>query len=166
MQSKLMQHILHGSIVQLHHVPSCLQTPSDWYFIQHKRQCMISHHELSGCQWPRQSQCACCCMKIWMACRDVEVPFATSAPPSGVQRLKNELQQNWWLWGSVAFAVILIGSLVIFRNSLYTKTGYGLPFLAGEILLCIFQVMFSTQQLWGCLPYCHHLWQPSHFESS
>ncbi|KAK9836816.1 hypothetical protein WJX74_008786 [Apatococcus lobatus] len=62
--------------------------------------------------------------------RDVEVPFATAGPPSGFQRLKKELQQNWWLWGSIAFAVILIGSLVIFRNSLYTKTGYGLPFLA------------------------------------
>lgn len=45
--------------------------------------------------------------------------------------------QNWWLWGSVAFAVILISSLVIFRNSLYTKTGYGLPFLAGRLTLPI-----------------------------
>lgn len=76
------------------------------------------------------------------------MPFATSGPPSGFQRLKKELQQNWWLWGSIAFAVILIGSLVIFRNSLYTKTGYGLPFLAGETINpCAFRYSFACSNL-------------------
>lgn len=43
-----------------------------------------------------------------------------------------ELKQNWWLWGSIAFAVLLVGSLVIFKDSLYDTAAHGLPFLAGK----------------------------------
>ena len=46
-------------------------------------------------------------------------------------RVVKELKTNWWLWGSVLFAVLLIGSLVVFRESLYDSAKHGLPFLAG-----------------------------------
>ena len=73
-----------------------------------------------------------------VCCRDEEGGSYMSRPapagqPATVQeRIVKELKQNWWLWGSVAFAVLLIGSLVVFRNSLYDTAAHGLPFLAGE----------------------------------
>lgn len=45
-------------------------------------------------------------------------------------RIYTELKKNWWMWGSVAFTVLLISSLFIFRNSLYDTAAHGLPFLA------------------------------------
>merc|ERR1712130_689824 len=46
------------------------------------------------------------------------------------QRVVKELKSNWWLWGSIVFAVLLVGSLVVFRGNLYDSAKHGLPFLA------------------------------------
>ena len=55
-----------------------------------------------------------------------------SSTPSSVQdRVVKELKSNWWLWGSIVFAVLLVGSLVVFRENLYDSAKHGLPFLAG-----------------------------------
>jgi hypothetical protein len=54
-----------------------------------------------------------------------------SAPPSGVEAVVKELKKNWWMWGTVAFVVILLGGLFVFRDSLYTSEARGLPMLAG-----------------------------------
>lgn len=83
--------------------------------------------------------------KVWrppctymLPCRDEESPYLSAkAPPSGGpptlgQRVYKELKQNWWLWGSVIFAILLVGGLVLFRNQLYDTASHGLPFLAGE----------------------------------
>lgn len=73
------------------------------------------------------------------ACRggDVENPYMkkaapTQAPVSFKDRACKELKSNWWLWGSIVFAVLLVGSLVVFRESLYDSAKHGLPFLAGD----------------------------------
>lgn len=60
------------------------------------------------------------------------------APGGGNRSMQNrvlkELQTNWWLWGSIVFAVLLVGSLVVFRENLYDSAKHGLPFLAGLFL--------------------------------
>ena len=71
-------------------------------------------------------------------CRDEESPYlsakgpASGGPPSAGQRVMKELKQNWWLWASVVFAVVLLSGLLLFRNQLYDSATHGLPFLAGE----------------------------------
>lgn len=73
-----------------------------------------------------------------MLCRDEENPYLSSkapmsgAPPTMGQRFWKELRQNWWLWGSVVFAILLVGGLLLFRNQLYDSATHGLPFLAGR----------------------------------
>lgn len=59
---------------------------------------------------------------------------ASGSPPTLGQRVWKELRQNWWLWGSVVFAILLVGGLVLFRNQLYDTASHGLPFLAGDTL--------------------------------
>jgi len=54
------------------------------------------------------------------------------AQASVQQRVVKELKTNWWLWGSIVFAVLLVGSLVVFRENLYDSAKHGLPFLAGQ----------------------------------
>ncbi|KAK9805020.1 hypothetical protein WJX73_003095 [Symbiochloris irregularis] len=61
---------------------------------------------------------------------DEESFMTGSAANQPGSRFWRELKQNWWLWGSIAFAVLLIGSLVIFKDSLYDTAAHGLPFLA------------------------------------
>jgi hypothetical protein len=66
---------------------------------------------------------------------DVENPYMRkgapgAAPASVQQRVVKELKTNWWLWGSIVFAVLLVGSLVVFRENLYDSAKHGLPFLA------------------------------------
>ena len=69
--------------------------------------------------------------------RDEENPYLTAkapmagGPPTMGQRFWKELRQNWWLWGSVIFAILLVGGLLLFRNQLYDSATHGLPFLAG-----------------------------------
>jgi hypothetical protein len=73
-----------------------------------------------------------------MPCRDEENPYLSSkapmggAPPTMGQRFWKEMKQNWWLWGSVVFAILLVGGLLLFRNQLYDSATHGLPFLAGR----------------------------------
>ena len=55
-------------------------------------------------------------------------------PDTPLESLSKQAKQSWWLWGSVAFAVLLIGGLVMYRHQLYNTGGYGLPFLAGELM--------------------------------
>ena len=72
-----------------------------------------------------------------LLCRDEENPYLSAkapmagGPPTMGQRFWRELRQNWWLWGSVIFAVLLVGGLLLFRNQLYDSATHGLPFLAG-----------------------------------
>ena len=47
------------------------------------------------------------------------------------QKIMAELKRKWWLWGCLAFTVLLLGSLFVFRSSLYDSAQHGLPFLAG-----------------------------------
>ena len=47
------------------------------------------------------------------------------------QKIMAELRRKWWLWGCLAFTVLLLGSLFVFRSSLYDSAQHGLPFLAG-----------------------------------
>ena len=54
-------------------------------------------------------------------------------PPTMGQRFWKELRQHWWLWGSVVFAILLVGGLLLFRNQLYDSASHGLPFLAGVL---------------------------------
>lgn len=69
--------------------------------------------------------------------RDEENPYLTAkapmagGPPTMGQRFWKELRQNWWLWGSVVFAILLVSGLLLFRNQLYDSATHGLPFLAG-----------------------------------
>ncbi|CAL5220790.1 g2861 [Coccomyxa viridis] len=58
-----------------------------------------------------------------------KAPMA-GGPPTMGQRFWKELRQNWWLWGSVVFAILLVGGLLLFRNQLYDSASHGLPFLA------------------------------------
>lgn len=60
-----------------------------------------------------------------------------ASPSSMKERVVKELKTNWWLWGSIVFAVLLLGSLVVFRESLYDSAKHGLPFLAGKVLPCL-----------------------------
>jgi hypothetical protein len=53
-----------------------------------------------------------------------------SKPLSTTEKVVKEIKQNWWLWGSVVFAVMLIGSLVVFRHKLYGESLSGLPSIA------------------------------------
>ncbi len=75
-----------------------------------------------------------------MPCRDEENPYLAAkapmagGPPTMGQRFWKELRQNWWLWGSVVFAILLVGGLLLFRNQLYDSATHGLPFLAGRPL--------------------------------
>ena len=81
-----------------------------------------------------------------MCPRDEESFLSRSSPGQPAvagNKLWKELKQNWWLWGSIAFAVLLIGSLVVFRNSLYDTAAHGLPFLAGVVLLVVKQLLES-----------------------
>ena len=48
-----------------------------------------------------------------------------------VNRVVKEVKRNWWLWGAVGFALILITGVVMFRHKLYNTGNFGLPFLAG-----------------------------------
>jgi hypothetical protein len=66
----------------------------------------------------------------------VENPYMRKGAPGSAsasvqQRVVKELKTNWWLWGSIVFAVLLVGSLVVFRENLYDSAKHGLPFLAG-----------------------------------
>jgi hypothetical protein len=49
-----------------------------------------------------------------------------------VHRVVKEVKRNWWLWGAVCFALVLITGVVMFRHKLYNTGNIGLPFLAGE----------------------------------
>ena len=67
---------------------------------------------------------------------DVENPYMRKVAPASKaaslqDRVLKELKTNWWLWGSIVFAVLLVGSLIVFRESLYDGAKHGLPFLAG-----------------------------------
>ena len=69
-------------------------------------------------------------------CRDAESPYMSSQAPAGKQqtlqeKAAKELKQRWWLWGSIAFTVLLLSSLFVFRGYLYDTATHGLPFLAG-----------------------------------
>ena len=55
----------------------------------------------------------------------------SAAPGTPVRRVVKEVKQNWWLWGAVAFGLILITGVVMFRHKLYNTGNFGLPFLAG-----------------------------------
>ena len=55
-------------------------------------------------------------------------PGHTATP---VNRVVKEVKRNWWLWGAVCFAVVLIISVVMFRHKLFNTGDIGLPFLAG-----------------------------------
>lgn len=59
-------------------------------------------------------------------------------PPQGqgnqVRRVVKEVKRNWWLWGAVAFAFVLITGVVMFRHKLYNTGNFGLPFIAGKAL--------------------------------
>lgn len=76
---------------------------------------------------------------------DVENPYMRKgAPGSGnpaslPDRIVKEVKTNWWLWGSIVFAVLLVGSLVVFRENLYDSAKHGLPFLAGLPLKLLLQ---------------------------
>lgn len=48
-----------------------------------------------------------------------------------VNRVVKEVKRNWWLWGAVGFALVLITGVVMFRHKLYNTGNFGLPFLAG-----------------------------------
>ena len=86
---------------------------------------------------------------------DVENPYMRkgapgSSAPSVQDRVVKELKSNWWLWGSIVFAVLLVGSLVVFRENLYDSAKHGLPFLAGisHLLACLFH--YTKIQLVVC----------------
>ena len=68
----------------------------------------------------------------------------SGGPPTFSQQFWKELRQNWWLWGSVVFAILLVGGLLLFRNQLYDSATHGLPFLAGAASLCL---IFFCQKL-------------------
>ena len=53
---------------------------------------------------------------------------------SPVHRVVKEVKRNWWLWGAVCFALVLITGVVMFRHKLYSTGNFGLPLLAGDAL--------------------------------
>ncbi len=64
-----------------------------------------------------------------------------------VHRVVKEVKRNWWLWGAVCFALVLITGVVMFRHKLYNTGNIGLPFLAGEKqeqLAAVAQASFNT----------------------
>ena len=71
----------------------------------------------------------------------------SAAPPSRQeslpQKVMAELKRKWWLWGCIAFTVLLLGSLFVFRSSLYDTATHGLPFLAGLPSCVIFAFSMS-----------------------
>ena len=72
-----------------------------------------------------------------------------------VNRVVKEVKRNWWLWGAVGFALVLITGVVMFRHKLYNTGNFGLPFLAGCVLsLHLFAVLLATCYL---LPYQNNL---------
>lgn len=76
-------------------------------------------------------------------------------PPTTGQRFLKELRQNWWLWGSVIFAILLVGGLLLFRNQLYDSATHGLPFLAGT------PSHFPAHSLFSCIQACQIISAPS-----
>ena len=81
---------------------------------------------------------------------DVENPYMRKVAPASkaasVQdRVLKELKTNWWLWGSIVFAVLLVGSLIVFRESLYDGAKHGLPFLAGAPYLPLLSAANSVR---------------------
>lgn len=63
-----------------------------------------------------------------------------------VTRVVKEVKRNWWLWGAVGFALVLITGVVMFRHKLYNTGNFGLPFLAGALsssLTLLWQSMHS-----------------------
>ena len=70
-------------------------------------------------------------------------------PDTPLESLSKQAKQSWWLWGSVAFAVLLIGGLVMYRHRLYNTGGYGLPFLAGELIRSIYTGRCMPSRLVG-----------------
>ena len=78
---------------------------------------VLKHRELGSCR----------------AREDLENPFVLHRQPQA-HPLVAQLRSNWWLWSTLAFAVCLIGSLTLFRGSLYDSGAHGLPFLAGAAL--------------------------------
>lgn len=68
---------------------------------------------------------------------EAQLGFMSSKGPSNdvgtpVHRVVKEVKRNWWLWGAVCFALVLITGVVMFRHKLYNTGNIGLPFLAGE----------------------------------
>ena len=97
---------------------------------------------LSSLLWAR-SQSLDCSQRLEpcsRACRDAESkPYMSSQAPASQlqglqQRLGKELKQRWWLWSALLFTVLLLGSLFVFRSSLYDSASHGLPLLAGKLL--------------------------------
>lgn len=74
---------------------------------------------------------------LW-ACRgnDEEKAFLKGPPPpveeSVWDKTSRELKKNWWMWATVAFVVLLLGSLYMFRDSIYSSDTHGLPVIAGR----------------------------------
>lgn len=67
---------------------------------------------------------------------EAQLGFTSSKGPPGdaatpVHRVVKEVKRNWWLWGAVCFALVLITGVVMFRHKLYNTGNFGLPFLAG-----------------------------------
>lgn len=66
---------------------------------------------------------------------EAQLGFTSSKGPPGdavtpVHRVVKEVKRNWWLWGAVCFALVLITGVVMFRHKLYNTGNFGLPFLA------------------------------------
>lgn len=66
---------------------------------------------------------------------EAQLEFMSSKGPSNdvstpVHRVVKEVKRNWWLWGAVCFALVLITGVVMFRHKLYNTGNIGLPFLA------------------------------------
>jgi hypothetical protein len=75
----------------------------------------------------------------------------SNAVGTPVHRVVKEVKRNWWLWGAVCFALVLITGVVMFRHKLYNTGNIGLPFLAGENyeqLAAVARASFFTRS--GC----------------
>lgn len=68
---------------------------------------------------------------------EAQLEYLGPKPNQGapVHRVVKEVKRNWWLWGAVCFAVVLITGVVMFRHKLYNTGNFGLPFLAGDVVL-------------------------------
>ncbi len=76
----------------------------------------------------------CCCARSYD--EEAQLDFMDGKGPaldtgSPVNRVVKEVKRNWWLWGAVGFALVLITGVVMFRHKLYNTGNFGLPFLAG-----------------------------------